>query len=133
VEGLSHRIYRLADFELSVKDSQGKVDLVPIPVELAELKNGTLTYKGQTYRVRHITVKNLNTDGQIEFDLDGHRRGLGNFKSKGKGFLRDKRSEVEGAVVLPIGPIEDPERYEGFLRGSGRLTFREETDLRHER
>jgi len=117
----------LTDFELSVKDSQGKVDLVPIPVELAELKNGTLTYKGQTYRVRHITVKNLNADGQIEFDLDGGIEGLGDFKSKGKGFLKDKRSEIEGELSYSrLNMSKVLNGYEGFLGGSGRFALREE-------
>jgi len=38
VKGFHIAYVGLTDFELSVKDSQGKVDLVPIPVELAELK-----------------------------------------------------------------------------------------------
>lgn len=118
----------VTDFELivNVKDSKGKVDIVPIPVDLVELKNGVLQFKGQTYRVRQLTVRNLNSDGQIEFELDGGIDGLGNFKSKGKGFLKDKRSEIEGELSYSRLDMSKVLRgYEGFLGGSGRFTLRE--------
>jgi hypothetical protein len=117
----------VTDFEISVKDSQqGKVDLVPIPVELVELRGGILKYKGQTYRVRHLTVRNLNSEGQIEFDLDGGIEGLGDFKSKGKGFLKEKRSEIEGELSYSrLDMSKVLKDYEGFLGGSGSFTLRE--------
>jgi hypothetical protein len=75
----------ISDFDINIKDSGGRIGLVPAPVEQAELRRGTVTYRGQKYTVRELKVKNFNTGGNLEFEFDGGAEGLGNLKTKGGG------------------------------------------------
>ncbi len=92
----------ISDFDIVIKDGGGRLSLIPVPVELAEFRQGTLVYRGQKYVVRELKVRNFNTGGHMEFELDAGAEGLGNIKTKGGGFFDDKRSDLSGGPhVLP--------------------------------
>jgi len=40
--------------------------------------------------VREAKIRNFNTGGHLEFELDGGVEGLGNIKTRGGGFLNGK-------------------------------------------
>ena len=125
-KGLYIKAVTISDFDLIVKDSGGKVSLIPVPVELAELRRGNLTYRGQKYIVRELKVKNFNTGGNLEFELDGGAEGLGNIKTKGGGFFNDKRSDVQGDLSFSRVDLSRILRgYEGFLSGAGTFTYKD--------
>lgn len=109
-KGFYIKALSVSDFVISVKESGGKVDLIPVPMELAELRRGSLTYRGQRYIVRELKVKNFNTGGNLEFELDGGAEGLGNLKTKGGGLFKDKRSDIRGELSLSRVDLADPER-----------------------
>jgi hypothetical protein len=125
-KGIYIKAVSITDFDLIVKDSGGKVSLIPVPVELAELRQGSLTYRGQKYRVRELKVKNFNTGGNLEFELDAGADGLGNIKTKGGGFFNDKRSDVKGDLSFSRVDLSRILRgYEGLLRGAGSFTYKD--------
>jgi hypothetical protein len=125
-KGLYIKAVSISDFDLIVKDSGGKVNLIPVPVELAELRQGSLTYSGQKYLVRELKVKNFNTGGNLEFELDAGAEGLGNVKTKGGGFFKDKRSDVQGDLSFSRVDLSRILRgYEGFLSGAGSFTYKD--------
>ncbi len=116
----------ISDFDISIKDSGGRVDLIPVPVELAELRRGSLTYRGQKYIVRELKVKNFNTGGNLEFELDGGAEGFGNLKTKGGGFFKDKRSDIQGELSFARVDLSRILRgYEGLLSGAGNFTYKD--------
>jgi len=81
----------ISDFYVLIRDSGGMVNLIPVPVESAGVKRGTLIYRGQRYIVREAKIRNFNTGGSLEFELDGGVEGLGNIKTRGGAFLDRKQ------------------------------------------
>ncbi len=125
-KGLYVKSVSVSDFNLIIKDSGGKVSLIPVPVELAELRQGSLTYRGQKYVVRELKVKNFNTGGNLEFELDAGAEGIGDIKTKGGGFFGDERSDVRGDLSFSRLDLSRILRgYEGFLSGAGSFTYRD--------
>ncbi|HME43226.1 MAG TPA: AsmA-like C-terminal domain-containing protein [Syntrophorhabdales bacterium] len=125
-KGFYIKAVEISDFNIVIKDSGGRVDLIPVPVELAELRRGSLTYRGQKYVIRELRVRNFNTGGNLEFELDGGAEGLGNLKTKGGGFFKDKRSDIEGELSFSrVDLSRILTGYEGFLAGSGGFTYKD--------
>ena len=125
-KGLYIKAVSISDFDITVKDSGGKVSLIPVPVELAELRQGNLTYGGQKYTVRELKVRNFNTGGNLEFELDAGAEGLGNIKTKGGGFFKDKRSDVKGDLSFSrVDLSRILGGYEGLLSGAGSFTYQD--------
>ncbi len=125
-KGLYIKAVSVSDFDLTVKDSGGKVSLIPVPVELAEFRQGSLTYRGQKYIVRELKVKNFNTGGNLEFELDAGAEGFGNVKTKGGGFFKDKRSDIQGDLSFSrVDLSRILKGYEGLLSGAGNFTYKD--------
>ena len=125
-KGFYIKAVEISDFNIVIKDSGGRVDLIPVPVELAELRRGSLTYGGQKYVIRKLRVRNFNTGGNFEFELDGGAEGLGNLKTKGGGFFKDKRSDIQGELSFSrVDLSRILTGYEGFLTGSGGFAYKD--------
>jgi len=107
-KGIYIRRLAISDFDLSVRKDEGGFKFYPIPVELAEITKGVLSYGGRTYLVKEIKVSNFNTGKTLEFSIDGGVEGLGNIKTHGEGiFGSEKRSDLSKDVP-DLLPKEEP-------------------------
>jgi hypothetical protein len=102
----------------------GGLRFLPVPVERAEIRDGTVDYGGHKYVVREIRVANFNTGGQLEFSIDGGVEGLGDVKTKGEGYFGGKRSDIRGDYRLSRVNLSFLKDYEGLADSSGTFTYR---------
>ena len=117
----------VSDFDVTLKGKAGPVGLIPVPVELAEISNGLLVYKGKKYTIRKLTVSNFNTGKTMEFDIDAGVEGLGNLKTHGQGFFGDTRSDIKGDYDLTGANIARILKdYEGLAASQGTFTYKDE-------
>jgi hypothetical protein len=100
-KGIYVKYLVITDFDVVVKKEDWKIVFYPVPVELAEIKKGFLTYGGQKFVVRELKVSNFNTEKNLEFSIDGGIEGLGNLKTKGEGPFRDRRSDLKEWILCP--------------------------------
>ncbi len=87
-KGLYIKAVSISDFDIIVKDSGGKVSLIPVPVELAELRRGNLTYRGQKYMVRELKVKKFQHRWQPGVRAGCGRRRARQYKNERRRFLQ---------------------------------------------
>ncbi len=117
----------VSDFDITVKEGDGKPAFYPVPVELAEIRKGLLTYRGQKFVVRELKVTNFNTGKNLEFTIDGGIEGLGNLKTRGEGIFGEKRSDVKGDFFLHRVNLARVFRgYQGSAESQGTFTYRDE-------
>ena len=93
-----------------------------MPVELAEIRKGTVDYEGHKYVVREMRVTNFNTGGQLEFSIDGGIEGLGNLKTRGEGTFGEKRSDLRASTPCRgVNMARVFKDYEGLADSRGHL------------
>lgn len=86
----------ICDFDVIVEKERGTRRFLPFQLEYAEISRGRAVYRGQTFTVNSISVRNFNTAGRFEFSLDASIEGLGGIKTHGAGVWRDGRSGLRG-------------------------------------
>ncbi|OPY58959.1 MAG: hypothetical protein A4E57_04795 [Syntrophorhabdaceae bacterium PtaU1.Bin034] len=117
----------ISGFSATVKKEKGGMPFYPVAVELAEIRKGVLTYRGQKYSVREIRVSNFNTGKTLEFSIDGGIEGLGNIRTKGEGIFGEKRSDIKGEYSLSkVNMARVFKDYEGLADSRGTFTYRDE-------
>ena len=125
--GVYIKRFIMSDFDLKVKKDGGRLDFLPAPVELAEIKRGILDYNGRKYTVRELRVTNFNTGKTMEFTLDGGIEGIGDVKTHGEGIFGDKHSDIKGEYSLSALNIARVlTDYEGLVDSRGHFTYRDE-------
>ncbi len=125
-KGLYVKYFTISDFDIKLGKETGHIGFYPVPVELAEIRKGTVDYEGRKYVLRELRVTNFNTGGRMEFSIDGGVEGLGNLKTRGEGVFGDKRSDLTGAYSLSAvhmaGVFKD---YEGLADSRGTFGYRD--------
>lgn len=94
------RYLAISEFSIAVKKERGGFKFVPVPVEKAEIKNGTAVFRGKTFRINEITVMNFNTRSPMEFSIDASADGFGRLRMKGGGDFFETRSDIRGDFRL---------------------------------
>jgi hypothetical protein len=126
-KGVYIKYLTISDFHISLPKEGGHLGFYPVPVELAEIRKGTVDYGGKKYVLREMRVSNFNTGAAMEFEIDGGVEGLGNLKTKGQGIWGDKRSDIKGAYELSrVDMARVFKDYEGFADSQGTFTYRDE-------
>jgi hypothetical protein len=117
----------VSDFDVTLKGKAGPIGFLPVPVELAEIRNGLLVYEGKKYTVRELRVSNFNTGKAMEFDIDAGVEGLGNLKTHGQGFFNDTHSDIKGDYNLTgINIARILKDYEGVVDSKGSFSYKDE-------
>lgn len=117
----------VSDFDVTLTGKAGPVGFVPVPVELAEIRNGLLAYGGKKYTIRELRVSNFNTGKTMEFEIDASVEGLGNLKTHGQGFFGDTRSDIKGEYNLTgVNIARILKDYEGVADSTGIFTYKDE-------
>jgi hypothetical protein len=125
-KGLYVKYFAISDFDIKIGNERGHVVFYPVPVELVEIRKGTVNYEGQKYILREMRVSNFNTGGQLEFSIDGGVEGLGNLKTKGEGIFGEKRSDLRGAYSLSeVNMARVFKNYEGLADSRGTFSYRD--------
>ncbi len=117
----------VSDFDVALKGKAGPIGFLPVPVELAEIRNGLLLYGGKKYTVRELRVSNFNTGKAMEFDIDAGVEGLGNLKTHGQGFFNDSHSDIKGEYNLTgVNIARVLKDYEGIVDSKGSFSYKDE-------
>ena len=125
-KGLYIKYFTISDFDIKIGKEKGRIGFYPVPVELAEIRKGTVDYEGRKYILREMRVSNFNTGGQLEFSIDGGAEGLGDIKTRGEGFFGEKRSDLHGAYSLShVDMARVFKDYEGLADSRGTFSYRE--------
>ncbi len=125
-KGVYLEYFAISDFAIRIGSQRGHIGLYPVPVELAEIRRGTVEYEGRTYVLREMRVTNFNTGGKLEFSIDGGIEGLGNLKTRGEGIFGEKRSDLKGEYSLTGVEIARVLKdYEGLADSQGVFTYRD--------
>jgi hypothetical protein len=125
-KGLYVKYFTISDFDIRIGKEKGHIGFFPVPVELAEIRKGTVEYGGHKYVLREMRVTNFNTGGRLEFSIDGGVEGLGNLKSRGEGIFGDKRSDIKGEYFLSgVNMAGVFKNYEGLADSTGFFSFRD--------
>jgi hypothetical protein len=126
-KGVYIKYFAISDFHITLGREGGHLGFYPVPVELAEIRKGTVDYNGQKYMLREMRVSNFNTGGTMEFSIDGGIEGLGNLKTKGVGILGEKRSDIKGEYELSrVNMARVFKDYEGLADSRGTFTYHDE-------
>ncbi|MGD0230887.1 MAG: AsmA-like C-terminal region-containing protein, partial [Syntrophorhabdales bacterium] len=124
-KGLYIKYFTISDFRVKIGKESGHLAFFPVPVELAEIRRGTVDYGGRTYVLREMRVKNFNTGGQLEFTIDGGVEGWGDLKTKGGGYFGERRSDIKGEYRLfGVNMARVFKDYEGLADSRGTFTYR---------
>ncbi|HAR96988.1 MAG TPA: hypothetical protein DCR97_13675 [Deltaproteobacteria bacterium] len=78
----------VSDFDVAIKKEKAGGRFLPFQVEYGEVTGGRAVYKGQTFTINSIKIRNLNTSEPFEFSLDGGIEGYGKIKTHGRGVWR---------------------------------------------
>ena len=125
-KGLYVKYFTISDFDIKIGKERGHIGFYPVPVELAEIRKGTVDYEGRKYVLREMRVTNFNTGGQLEFSIDGGVEGLGNLKTRGEGIFGDKRSDLQGEYSLSgVNMARVFKNYEGLADSRGTFSYRD--------
>ncbi len=125
-KGLYVKYFAISDFDIKIGKEKGRIGFYPVPVELAEIRKGTVDYEGHKYVLREMRVSNFNTGGQLEFSIDGGVEGLGNLKTRGEGFFGEKRSDLHGEYSLSdVNMARVFKNYEGLADSAGTFSYRD--------
>ena len=125
-KGLYVKYFTISDFDIKIGKERGHIGFYPVPVELAEIRKGTVDYEGHTYILREMRVSNFNTGGRLEFSIDGGVEGLGNLKTRGEGTFGEKRSDLRGAYSLSaVNMARVFKNYEGLADSRGAFSYRD--------
>jgi hypothetical protein len=125
-KGLYVKYFTISDFDIKIGKERGRIGFYPVPVELAEIRKGTVDYEGHKYVLREMRVSNFNTGGPLEFSIDGGVEGLGNLKTRGQGTFGEKRSELRGVYSLSgVNMARVFENYEGLADSRGTFSYRD--------
>ena len=111
---------------IKIGGERGHIGFYPVPVELAEIRKGTIEYEGRKYVLREMRVTNFNTGGKMEFSIDGGIEGLGNLKTRGEGIFGEKRSDLQGEYNLSgVNMARVFKDYGGLADSTGSFSYRE--------
>lgn len=125
-KGVYVKYLTISDFHITLGKEGGHLGFYPVPVELAEIRKGTVDYGGQKYVLREMRVSNFNTGGTMEFSIDGGIEGLGNLKTKGLGIFGEKRSDIKGEYELSrVNMARVFKDYEGLADSRGTFTYQD--------
>ncbi len=125
-KGLYVKYFTISDFDIKIGKERGHTGFYPVPVELAEIRKGTVDYEGHKYVLREMRVSNFNTGGPLEFSIDGGIEGLGNLKTRGGGTFGEKRSDLRGAYSLSaVNMARVFKNYEGLADSRGTFSYRD--------
>ncbi len=117
----------VSDFDVTLKGKAGPIGFLPVPVELAEVRNGLLLYEGKKYTIRELRVSNFNTGKAMEFEIDAGVEGLGNLKTHGQGLFNDSRSDIKGEYNLTgVNIARVLKDYEGVADSKGSFSYKDE-------
>ncbi len=124
--GLYVKYFTISDFDIKIGRERGRIGFYPVPVELAEIRKGTVDYEGHKYVLRALRVTNFNTGGRLEFSIDGGVEGLGNLKTRGEGIFGDRRSDIKGEYSLSgVNMARVFKNYEGLADSRGAFSLRD--------
>ena len=124
--GIYIKRFAASDFDIKIQKGRGRLTLVPVPVELAEIGKGILDYGGRKYTVRSLRVTNFNIGKGMEFSLDAGIEGIGDVKTHGEGIFGDSHSDIKGDFRLfQVNLARLLKDYDGLVDSQGSFSYRE--------
>jgi hypothetical protein len=114
----------ISGFNVAIKQERGAMHFVPIPVERAEIRKGTVIYLGKKFIIRELTVSDFNTGGTLKFNFDGGAEGWGDLKSFGAGIFKENQTDLSGRYVLSNVNMSLLKGYQGYTNSQGTFTYK---------